>query len=430
MKPTATNDDTEAEKARAERKKRKRDHHKGGRGDETKRTKPASETDGDNPTKKKEKKKDKRKRGRDDDITEQSSAAVSGGGGDVEDENVAEQKLPCHRSPISSPLLENPTAVNGKNRAVEKHDHPSSDTKESRKYRKKEKKAKKEKKTKKDKKRGEHELSSDHDDDSSRRHQDERSIKRYQEEEKKALLSGTKDGGRVVASSAIEFYDPSVKAKVKSTGRQVSGDGEAGSAAVTSTVPLPAAQKHHHNLTLLLFYQYVEPVWDESTYDYMLTTLQKVGTDLKLTGRMRVAREGLNCTLTGRHESILEYCQTLRNLRPKEFESTEFKLTTDLPVAQRFPNLKVFKVVELVHYGLEGSKAPPISEYHGTHLEPTDYHRKLAEPNTVIIDVRNHYEAAIGRFVPPQEGGETSTQGLPPPKWLDPKMRKSTEYVR
>jgi predicted sulfurtransferase len=300
----------------------------------------------------------------------------------------------------------------------------------------KEKKSKKKKKQKKN----------HNDDDNNDNGQDvefppaeskESIMDRHQEAERKALIGDVKEqssipGRAVVESSAIEFYDPAViekKNPVKSGDEKLSEDKDSKNVLDT---PVLAARKHDHSLTLLLFYQYVEPVWDESTYEYMLTTLQKVGRDLELTGRMRVAREGLNCTLTASHSSILEYCNTLRRLRPKEFQNTEFKLTRDLPLAQKFPNLKVFKVVELVHYGLEGAKAPPITKYHGTHLEPKEYHKKLAEPNTVIIDVRNHYEAAIGRFVPPQEGvhnnRDTSSSDLPPPKWVDPKMRKSTEF--
>ena len=37
---------------------------------------------------------------------------------------------------------------------------------------------------------------------------------------------------------------------------------------------------------------------------------------------------------------------------------------------------------------------------------------------TVIIDVRNHYEANIGRFDPPKGGAQM----------IDPMMRKSTEF--
>ena len=218
---------------------------------------------------------------------------------------------------------------------------------------------------------------------------------------------------RIVASSAIEFYDEQIIQQRKQQQQQ------------------PEAKKKQlraqdlNNITLLLFYTYVEPWWDEATYNFMLKTLQEVGTKLGLTGRMRVAREGLNCTLTGTHEAIVEYCTTLRQLRPKDFSATEFKLTNDLPLAQKFPNLKVFKVVELVHYGLDGTKAPPIAKFQGTHLEPKDYHAKLAQPNTVVIDVRNHYEAAIGRFVPPESSDPDEGNG---PQWLDPKMRKSTEF--
>ena len=213
---------------------------------------------------------------------------------------------------------------------------------------------------------------------------------------------------RIVASSALDFYD----SKVKET---------------------KLAQTTQTNISLLLFYQYVEPPWDESTYDKMLKELQKLGKRLNLTGRMRVAKEGLNCTLTASHDSIMEYCQTLQTLRPNDFKKTEFKVTQDLPQPQKFRELKVLAVAELVNYGLEGTKAPPIQQYHGTHLEPKDYHMKIAQDNTVIIDVRNHYEANIGRFVPPTSSvsdsqSQTASTTNEPPKWLDPKMRKSTEF--
>ena len=307
---------------------------------------------------------------------------------------------------------------------------------------KKEKKSKKKKKHKKNKDHEEPEPdSSSLPEKSKERAEKEAIMQRNQEREAKALVgdnahnsapSEARPAG-VVESSAIEFYDPSVVQNKKESKKddkkkkKKSNASSSSPATIDHTNPEMPARKHDHSLTLLLFYQYVEPVWDESTYEHMLRTLQRVGNDLQLTGRMRVAREGLNCTLTASHSAILEYCATLKRLRPQEFEHTEFKLTRDLPLAQKFPNLKVFKVVELVHYGLEGQKAPPISKYHGTHLEPKDYHKKLAEPNTVIIDVRNHYEAAIGRFVPPQNN-ENSSGTAPPPKWIDPKMRKSTEF--
>jgi hypothetical protein len=275
---------------------------------------------------------------------------------------------------------------------------------------KKKKKLKKSKKKEKKRKREAAEISDNADSSNDEVKQKKGKInhtkKQLEQQKEQEHSTITDKPSRIVASSAIEFYDEQIKHQKTST-----------------------SQKAQMNfaLSLLLFYQYIEPVWDDSTYNFMLTTLQKLGKDLHLTGRMRVAREGLNCTLTGSHESIVEYCKTLRRLRPLEFANTEFKLTSDLPQAQKFSNLKVFNVVELVHYGLEGSKAPPIAKFSGTHLEPEDYHKKISESNTVVIDVRNHYEAAIGRFVPPTEGHSVKN-GEEPPKWLNPKMRKSTEF--
>jgi len=204
-----------------------------------------------------------------------------------------------------------------------------------------------------------------------------------------------------------------------------------------------------HSVTLLLFYQYVEPPWSESVYKQSKLHVESIAKQCQVTGRMRVAREGLNCTLTGSQTNIYDFCRALRKWKPEIFLSTEFKLTHHLPEPQRFPALKLIPVTELVHYGLEGDKAPPIHRYHGIHLEPKEYHEKLAEENTVVIDVRNHYEAIIGRFdPPPKPPAKEKVKGDPankkddddddPPaknknhqanqKWIDPKMRKSTEF--
>ncbi len=178
-----------------------------------------------------------------------------------------------------------------------------------------------------------------------------------------------------------------------------------------------------HTVTLLLFYQYVQPPWSAATYDQVLKHMHDMATQYHITGRMRVAKEGLNCTLTATcWADMLKFCHALRDMEWEgrtSFKNTEFKLTKDLPRKQAFPSLKVIPVLELVHYGTDPHVASNLVQYTGTHLEPKDYHDKLAQDNTVVIDVRNHYEAKIGRFVPPTE---TNCQ------YMDPRMRKSTEF--
>ena len=220
-------------------------------------------------------------------------------------------------------------------------------------------------------------------------------------------------GRPIVESSA--FLDPQTLEK----------NGSSSFSKATSSEPSMSSSKNNpsasssSSVTLLLFYQYVEPPWTNEEYKQALAEVEAMGNRSKLTGRMRVAREGLNCTLTGSGEGIMNFCRALRRWKPNPFLGTEFKLTHHVPVAQTFAApLKIIPVQELVHYGLEGAKAPPIHLYHGTHLEPQDYHAKMAESNAVVIDVRNHYEATIGRFVPPTGAAE----------WIDPKMRKSTEF--
>jgi hypothetical protein len=233
-------------------------------------------------------------------------------------------------------------------------------------------------------------------------------------------------GGSTYLSSASDSATSapdggvSIRSLVESSALDYAREESRASAKQESDHPLLSEKKstletRDRNTTLLLFYQYVEPAWSVSKYTTAKYELAGIAQNSGVTGRMRVAREGLNCTLTGTAQAIMRFCTQLRHWDPV-FLNTEFKLTHDLPDKQLFRELKVIPVLELVHYGLEGEKAPPILHFGGTHLEPKDYHAKLAEEETVVIDVRNHYEAVIGRFDAPNS------------KWLDPKMRKSTSF--
>jgi predicted sulfurtransferase len=204
--------------------------------------------------------------------------------------------------------------------------------------------------------------------------------------------------------------------KVEHDQGSLRSDDDGGASLPESAAPVDLKLKD--GVTLVLFYQYIEPPLSKEEYHEALQHAKASGEKFGVTGRMRVAKEGFNCTLTGPFDDVRGWCTALRQWRPNPFSNTEFKFTDNLPEGQRFPKLNVFQVEEIVNYGLAGSKAPAISQYGGCHLEPSDYHKKMAEKDTVIIDVRNHYEANIGRFEPPPEGA----------KWLDPMMRKSTEF--
>jgi hypothetical protein len=74
--------------------------------------------------------------------------------------------------------------------------------------------------------------------------------------------------------------------------------------------------------TILLFYQYKEPVWTKPEHKMVLKQVLAIGSSLNIAGRGRVAPEGLNCTLSGTPTQIRLFCQALRDYDPIFFKRT------------------------------------------------------------------------------------------------------------
>ena len=107
--------------------------------------------------------------------------------------------------------------------------------------------------------------------------------------------------------------------------------------------------------SILLFYQYIEPEWTKSEHKTSLKKVIEIGTKFNIKGRGRVAKEGLNCTLTGNPNDIRSFCYGLREWNDV-FNETDFKITDDVPLDKMFKSLSIRKTNELVAYGLAGGK--------------------------------------------------------------------------
>jgi predicted sulfurtransferase len=174
------------------------------------------------------------------------------------------------------------------------------------------------------------------------------------------------------------------------------------------------------NSTLLLFYAYVQPPWSPRERAQAVAFTQEALASRGCSGRLRVALEGFNGTLTGPAAGVRGFCDALRAYDARHFGSVDFKLVDGLADNKAFRSLKVWPVDELVTYGLRGAAEAeaPLSRG-GTHLSPQAFEDMARSvPGAVIIDVRNANETAIGAFAPPA-GGATV---------LDPRMRRSTEF--
>ena len=121
--------------------------------------------------------------------------------------------------------------------------------------------------------------------------------------------------------------------------------------------PLPPIKPEHRNNTgtILLFYQYIEPQWTKAEHKQALKKVIEIGSKYNITGRGRVAQEGLNCTVTGKPEDIRSFCTDLRTWKDV-FQETDFKLTDGVPMSKMFKSLSIRKANELVAYGLSGGE--------------------------------------------------------------------------
>lgn len=180
----------------------------------------------------------------------------------------------------------------------------------------------------------------------------------------------------------------------------------------------PKQQKPTGTNTILLFYAYATPVMSRERHDEAIAHFYNFLKNLGITGRLRIGREGFNATLTGPHSAVRQFTAELRRWDHSIFGKTDFKYVDDQPDSQLLPTLKVFPVTEIVTYGFKPEEAP--LQMGGVHLKPKEFHKALADKNSIVIDVRNFNETAIGKFQPPENAEHT--------KYIDPCMRRSTEF--
>ena len=119
--------------------------------------------------------------------------------------------------------------------------------------------------------------------------------------------------------------------------------------------PCPPDHLANNTGSILLFYQYIEPIWSKAQHKAALKKVIEIGTKFNITGRGRVAVEGLNCTLTGNPADIRSFCYALRQW-DAAFKDTDFKITDGVKKDKLFKSLSIRKTNELVAYGLAGGE--------------------------------------------------------------------------
>jgi len=115
---------------------------------------------------------------------------------------------------------------------------------------------------------------------------------------------------------------------------------------------------------------------------------------LNLVGRIIVADEGLNGTVSGTVESCKIYMDTLH--ADPRFSKIDFKI--DDVEEPSFIKMHCRYKAEIVHSGLRDPGIINPEKKTGIHLEPADFVKMKDDQDVVIVDVRSNYEHSIGRF--------------------------------
>jgi UPF0176 protein len=139
--------------------------------------------------------------------------------------------------------------------------------------------------------------------------------------------------------------------------------------------------------SILLYYHYT-PIEDPEAFreQHHLLCLK-----LNLLGRIIVAAEGLNGTVSGRREDCEQYMATVK--ADPRFRDIDFKV--DPADSQAFTKLHVRYKPEIVHSSLRHLKP---FEKTGVHLSPAEFKKLKDQEDVVLLDVRSDYEHMVGKF--------------------------------
>src|SRR5690625_396398 len=139
---------------------------------------------------------------------------------------------------------------------------------------------------------------------------------------------------------------------------------------------------------VLLYYYYTDIVDPDGLSKEHL----RICKDMNLKGRILIAHEGINGTVSGTVEDTDKYRQYMEN-HPL-FKGMTFKV--DEADGHAFKKMHVRPRPELVNLSLEDDINP--HEITGEYLSPAEFYEEMQNEDTVVLDVRNTYEYDVGHF--------------------------------
>lgn len=142
-----------------------------------------------------------------------------------------------------------------------------------------------------------------------------------------------------------------------------------------------------HPRRTVSFYRYVKLESPET----LRATFFEQWSRLGVLGRVYLAAEGINAQVSVPEDQLEAFQAQVRSFFPE----IPFKIALE-EVGEAFVKLKVKVRSKLVADGLADETFDP--GLVGEHLDAKAFNAAMQDPNTLVVDMRNHYESEVGRF--------------------------------
>ena len=141
------------------------------------------------------------------------------------------------------------------------------------------------------------------------------------------------------------------------------------------------------SICVAAFYHFVKL----DDYKDIQTRLLKQCLMENILGTVLLAKEGINGTVAGSDESIINILNYIRS------DNRLLNLVDKVSYAEKPPflRMKVRLKQEIVTMGVPGINPANVV---GTYVKPADWNNLISDPDVVVVDTRNEYEVEIGSF--------------------------------
>lgn len=137
------------------------------------------------------------------------------------------------------------------------------------------------------------------------------------------------------------------------------------------------------------FYRYVRIEDPASLRDRLF----REWSELNCLGRIYLAHEGINAQMSVPEDNWKRFTDALYAI--PQFTGVEFKEAVD-GNGKSFYKLVVKVRDKIVADGISEPGFDPSNT--GTYLDANGFNAAIDDPNTIVVDMRNHYESEVGRF--------------------------------